>query len=623
MTALPKPLPLAQWPDSARTPRADASGTLSVPEHRRIALGRFLAWLSDRGLALDTTDEPIVRAYLDALQAGAHARSYVYISLCHLIAALERVHPQTDWRWLRAWRRQWRRAVLTPAPAETSHRKLAFAPVPFAWWPQDLQERWRANAPAHWAAFQHRYYQDAYGRFRAFCAQESRPVEPTRATLEAYAEHVAARLAVAAPQYLHALRVALTVLWPGNDVAWLVARARRLRPARKPRPHAPPRRTLSVAFADWPRRDQERWTQAVTPPAAAPGHLMRLRGRRAQLDGRAVHGDARPTRRAKPPYLWSKATLRSAAYAYGAYLHATGPRSGSAITVTPDGIARWVGRMLARMTRFSAGNRVRFLASVMRVLHPDHDWRWLADDAALLLEDAPAKRNKLAIIADVAEIRRAAVARMRRAQRRLNGPAPALEFQDGLIMLLLSYRPLRRRNLAEARLGVHIQAGADVHTGRLVFKDSKSGEPYEAPLPARLGPWFKIFLDTYRPILAGPAVTDEAWGSLWGTPLSGAQIYRRIARATEQELGKRLPLHLFRDCLATTVSVIAPEHIEDAARVLGHRAPAGGPRRAGTRLAAIETYRQLSGSAVAARALAVIQAPAFRPARRRPRASTL
>jgi hypothetical protein len=72
-------------------------------------------------------------------------------------------------------------------------------------------------------------------------------------------------------------------------------------------------------------------------------------------------------------------------------------------------------------------------------------------------------------------------------------------------------------------------------------------------------------------------------------------------------LGIRITPHLFRDCLATTISEIAPEHIEDAARLLGHHWPSE-ERRDENFKPMIETYRQRSGSTKAARELATLQA---------------
>jgi integrase/recombinase XerC len=182
----------------------------------------------------------------------------------------------------------------------------------------------------------------------------------------------------------------------------------------------------------------------------------------------------------------------------------------------------------------------------------------------------------------------------------------ALRFQDGFLLLLLSYRPVRCRNFAATRLGIELAFDPNFKSGRLCYADTKNGDRYDAPLPERLLPWARKLVTLFRPLLADPEAGDAAWLSRRGTLLSEGQLRRRIARATEEELGKRITPHLFRDCLATTVSERAPERIEDAARLLGHRTPAG-KGRSHTRTPAIETYRQVSGSTAAGRKLAAVQ----------------
>jgi integrase len=46
-----------------------------------------------------------------------------------------------------------------------------------------------------------------------------------------------------------------------------------------------------------------------------------------------------------------------------------------------------------------------------------------------------------------------------------------------------------------------------------------------------------------------------------------------IERRTEAELGKRIPPHLFRDCLATMIAFERPDRIDDVSALLGHRRP--------------------------------------------------
>jgi integrase/recombinase XerD len=312
-----------------------------------------------------------------------------------------------------------------------------------------------------------------------------------------------------------------------------------------------------------------------------------------------------PRARSKAPHLWSAATIRSAQQAYGSFLKYVSDHW-SSNDVTPEAVALWAEDMLSRMTALSAGNRVRDLWYALRLMYPERDWRWLGEDAASLLSEATPTREKQSSMADVKEIRRAAISRMRRAETRPKTSTTALEFQDGFIMLLLAYRPIRRRNLAETRLGVNLIVDDAFNSGRLIYEKTKSGRYYDVVLPEVVLHWLRRLVEVYRPILIGPRTTDEAWLSRQGTPLSADQLRRRICKATERELGKRISLHRFRDCLATTVSEIAPEHIEDAARVLGHRDMPAHRQRTPQRLPAIEFYRQVSGSTHAAGKLADI-----------------
>jgi len=243
----------------------------------------------------------------------------------------------------------------------------------------------------------------------------------------------------------------------------------------------------------------------------------------------------------------------------------------------------------------------------MRILYPDQDWAWLERDITILAEEAEPARDKLSRIADIADIRQAAIARMRHIDRMPLTPKTALAYQDGLVMLLLSYRPVRCRNLAETRLGINLIFDDTFNHGRLRYPQTKTGVRYEVPLPSAVLFRLRKFLSTYRPLLSRDASSDYAWLSVDGRALGTHRLSQRIARATEHELGIRITPHLFRDCLATTVSEIAPENIEDAARLLGHHWPAEEHRDDNFK-PTIETYRQRSGSTRAARELAAIQA---------------
>jgi hypothetical protein len=503
---------------------------------------------------------------------------------------------------------------LPTTEARPSGPSLCFSAAPFASWPPELRRVWSESLPAEWSPSRESLYRRAYGLFRGYCRQVRQDTDHSREAISAYGRYLYQNAPKRAGLKLFRLHVALTVLFPAEDWSWLAQETRerrvQFRPPRRPRiPGLRSGASLSLSFPDWPQEDRERWHRGLASPNPGGSRLKHYTERRRHLaHDRAGTDSGTSDRRtwAKAPYQWSAATVRSARYAYGSFIKAMFDL-GRDRTVTPDAVAIWVEGMLARMSLCSVANRTRDLWYAMRILHPQGDWRWLWEDAETLYEEAGPVRSKLSRICDIRDIRRAAITRMRRAGAKPKTIATALEFQDGLVMLLLSYRPVRRRNLAETRLGVNLVVDQAFRSGRLLYESTKAGNRYEAVLPDKVLPWLRRFIEVYRPILAGPGVTDEAWLSREGGPLSASQLQRRIRRATQQELGKPISLHLFRDCLATTVSEIAPERIEDAARILGHREVRNTRRKSRHQLPAIEFYRQVSATTLAGRKLAALQ----------------
>ena len=505
---------------------------------------------------------------------------------------------------------------LQTTEARPSRRSLCFSAAPFASWPPELRRLWSDSLPPEWRQSQEALYRRAYGLFRGYCQHVREHTGHSRETISAYGRYLYENAPKRAGQKLFRLHMALTVLFPAEDWSWLAQETRerqaQFRPPRRPRIPGPRRGdSLSLSFADWPKEDRERWHRGLAAPNPASSRLEHYTERRRHLARDCLGTNAGASDRkpwAKAPYQWSAATVGSARYAYGSFIKVMHDL-GRDRTVTPDAVAIWVEGMLPRMALRSVANRTRDLWYAARVLEPQQDWRWLWDDAEILSQEAGPVGDKLSRICDIRDIRRVAIARMRRAEAKPKTIATALQFQDGFVMLLLSYRPVRRRNLAETRLGINLVFDQAFRSGRLLYETTKAGNRYEAVLSDKLLPWLRRFIEVYRPILAGPGVTDEAWLSREGGALSASQLQRRIRRATQEELGKPISLHLFRDCLATTVSEIAPERIEDAARILGHRQARDSRRKSRHQLPAIEFYRQVSATTLAGQKLAALQEP--------------
>ena len=97
--------------------------------------------------------------------------------------------------------------------------------------------------------------------------------------------------------------------------------------------------------------------------------------------------------------------------------------------------------------------------------------------------------------------------------------------------------------------------------------------PIETVLPDDLLPWFNQYLEVHRPILLGGKMSDYVWIMHRGRPYSAQHFGERITYVTEKLVGKRVNPHLFRDCAATTIATVDPEHIRMITSLLGHSTP--------------------------------------------------
>ena len=159
----------------------------------------------------------------------------------------------------------------------------------------------------------------------------------------------------------------------------------------------------------------------------------------------------------------------------------------------------------------------------------------------------------------------------------------AVVFRDGLLIALLAYRPVRRKNLAMMRLGRHLMKVGGRWQIAFSAEEMKTRVPYEAVLPAALASRVERYFDVHRPVLLrgkhkdnnrdAPPIDpelDAVWVSERGTQLTDEDLGFQIFVRTRREFGCGLFPHMFRDCVATAVAVDNPKHIGDASLILGH-----------------------------------------------------
>ena len=126
-------------------------------------------------------------------------------------------------------------------------------------------------------------------------------------------------------------------------------------------------------------------------------------------------------------------------------------------------IRTFVAHLAETNTAQSVAIQVDALYKAARVMMPEHDWTWLKSVKARLHAAAPAHAAIGPVITSV-QLLDLGQQLMDESQPRLNAPismANAMRYRDGLMIALLAFIPLRRKNLAAIEIGRHLVQDGD------------------------------------------------------------------------------------------------------------------------------------------------------------------
>ena len=310
--------------------------------------------------------------------------------------------------------------------------------------------------------------------------------------------------------------------------------------------------------SEWPASDRAAWVAALQPgDALNPGGIA-----------------AR----------WATATRTMVENGYGRWLgslHTKGllnPEDTPDQRVNKERVAAYVAELAASTAPFSVQGRVRQLGNALRAMCPHGDWGWILRGADRIRACAIPARNKRARLQSPDQLVQLGLQIMAQADASIDGRAVwrAADYRDGLIIALLALRPIRARNLTMIQCGRHLlrRNGA----WWLVFQatETKTKQPLEMPFPEELVPNLEHYLATHRPVLLDVGQrhdrpqTDALWVSSIGCAMHYTSISIQVRRCTEAAFGHALNPHLFRDCAATSIATIGPEHVQIVLPILGH-----------------------------------------------------
>ncbi len=314
----------------------------------------------------------------------------------------------------------------------------------------------------------------------------------------------------------------------------------------------PQRRCMPIE--KWPQRDREAWERAILPiDPFSDGE-----------GGAAAH--------------WRPETRKKVASSYGrflTFLNLNGlldPEASPGDRVALDTLKSFVEELGEQVASVTLAGRITDLREAIRVMAPGRVPPWLERAQRAFTARARPSRNKRARMVPSSILFNLGLRLMDEAETNACRRADwrACLYRDGLMIAFLAAAGTRRRNLHGIKIGDQLRK-VNGHY-RLVFEgtETKNHRPLEVPLPANLKGRIDRYLEVYRPILLKGGHTEAFWVSYLGRPMAHGAMYDKIREATQRELGFAINLHLFRDCLMTSLATQDPSHVRAGAPMLGH-----------------------------------------------------
>lgn len=320
----------------------------------------------------------------------------------------------------------------------------------------------------------------------------------------------------------------------------------------------PDRSRLSLPIQQWPAIDQGLWSDGLRG-----GGLF-------DVAGAGAH--------------WSAASRRKTAGGYGRWLHwleMTGQCDHAVPPgrrVTRDRAAAYIRHLDETLSPGTLLCRVQELADALRVLAPGDDRHWLMDLYRAVASRARPVRDKRQRLRTAGELVALGERLMTSAETTMGWSRRrrAVQYRDGLMIALLAYRPVRKKNFAAMRLGIHVVEQRGRHWMLFSAAETKNRLAYQTTFPEALEANLRHYLERCRPILVARrhgGLTpdfDALWVSDVGTQLTMGALADRIEKCTKAAFGQSIPPHWFRDAAATSIAIDDPVHVRDAHLVLGH-----------------------------------------------------
>ena len=203
--------------------------------------------------------------------------------------------------------------------------------------------------------------------------------------------------------------------------------------------------------------------------------------------------------------------------------------------LTIERVRSFVAHLAETNTPRSVASQVDALYQAARVMMPERDWTWLKAVKARLYRAAPASAPTGPVITSV-QLLDLGQQLMDESKPTPGTPISmddAVRYRDGLMIALLAFIPIRRKNLAALEIGRHLVREGDGWFVIIPREETKTGTPIEFPVPELLNSYLAIYLDIVRPRMLRRPGLRRALGEFQG------RCSRRMARSATSSAGTR------------------------------------------------------------------------------------
>jgi integrase len=270
----------------------------------------------------------------------------------------------------------------------------------------------------------------------------------------------------------------------------------------------------------------------------------------------------------------------------------------AAANVTAAKVDAYLAELKARVSSMTLHSRICRLRRATKYMAPTHDLAWLAEiEKDLALVARPRSKYDRLVLTEV--LVQAGLKLVDEAERspKLTKLTRACRVRNGLMLALLAFCPIRRKNFAALEIGhsfVKIRSRWWIVLSAAETKEKRADERRVNEL---LTPIVDRYISEYRPVLERSARSCKA---LWlsrndGAPITAKEFARVIRKTTLSRVGVAVSPHLFRTSAVSSAAVHGGDNPHLGSAVLHHTHPnfTNEHYNRASSLSAAEAFRQI------------------------------